>query len=147
MKIKEIMSPDPVCCLPSDTAQAVAQIMCDQNVGAVPVVLDYQTKELIGVITDRDLCCSVLAKGLDPKMTVIQKFVSLDPITCRDGENVEKCERVMQEYQIRRVPIVDGERQVIGIISQADIALRDKSEKTAKTVAEISKPIRPSMVA
>jgi CBS-domain-containing membrane protein len=71
----------------------------------------------------------------------------LDPITCRDGENVEKCERVMQEYQIRRVPIVDGERQVIGIISQADIALRDKSEKTAKTVAEISKPIRPSMVA
>jgi CBS-domain-containing membrane protein len=53
----------------------------------------------------------------------------------------------MQEYQIRRVPIVDGERQVIGIISQADIALRDKSEKTAKTVAEISKPIRPSMVA
>ena len=67
MKIKEIMSPDPVCCLPSDTAQAVAQIMCDQNVGAVPVVLDYQTKELIGVITDRDLCCSVVARGLDPK--------------------------------------------------------------------------------
>lgn len=147
MKIKEIMSSDPVCCLPNDTAQAVAQIMCDRNIGSVPVVLDHQTREIVGVITDRDLCCSVIAKGLDPKTTVIQKFVTLDPITCRDGENVEKCERVMQEYQIRRVPIVDGDRRVLGIVSQADIALRDKSEKTAKTVAEISKPAMPSMAA
>ena len=147
MKIKEIMSSDPVCCLPSDSAQAVAQIMCDRNIGSVPVVLDHQSREIIGIITDRDLCCSVIAKGLDPKTIFIQKFVSLDPVTCRDGENVDKCEHIMQEYKIRRVPVVDSTRHVIGIVSQADIALKDRSERISKTVTEISKPVTPSIAA
>src|SRR5882724_6626465 len=112
MKIDEIMSPNPVCCLPSDSAQKVAQIMCDRNIGSVPVVLDHQSNEIVGVITDRDLCCSVIASGFDPKTTPIQKFVTLDPVTCRDGENIDKCEHAMQEHKVRRVPIVDGERQV-----------------------------------
>ena len=145
MKINEIMSPNPVCCLPSDSAQKVAQIMCDRNIGSVPVVLDHQSNEIVGVITDRDLCCSVNASGLDPKTTPIQKFVTLDPVTCRDGENIDKCEHAMQEHKVRRVPIVDGERQVIGIVSQADIALKDRPEKVSRTVAEISRPAMPSM--
>ena len=139
MKIKEAMSANPVCCVPSDTAQVVAKIMCKHNIGSVPVVIDQQSRELVGVITDRDLCCSVIASGLDPKTTTIQKFVSLDPVTCRDGENLDKCERAMQEHQIRRIPIVDSENRVIGIVAQADLALKDKPEKVSKTVAEISK--------
>jgi CBS domain-containing protein len=105
----------------------------------VPIVIDQQSRELVGVITDRDLCCSVIASGLDPKTTTIQKFVSLDPVTCRDGENLDKCERAMQEHQIRRIPIVDSENRLIGIVAQADLALKDKPEKVSKTVAEISK--------
>jgi len=147
VKIKEVMSPNPVCCVPGDTAQAVAAIMCEYKIGSVPVVIDQQSRELVGVITDRDLCCSIVASGFDPKTTPIQKFITLDPLTCRDGENLDKCERVMQEYQIRRVPIVDGENRVIGVVAQADLALRDKPEKVSKTVAEISKPISPSMAA
>ena len=147
MKIKEVMSPNPVCCTPSDSAQMVARIMRDGNIGSIPVVIDQQSRELVGVITDRDLCCSIVADGLDPKMTPIQKFISLDPVTCRDGENVEKCERAMQEHQIRRIPIVDSDNRVIGIVAQADLALRDKPEKVSKTVAEISKPSRPSVAA
>src|SRR6266566_3009082 len=115
MKIKEIMSPDPVCCVPGDSAQTVARIMCEHDIGSIPVVISQQSRELVGVITDRDLCCSIVVDGLDPKTTPIQKFVSLDPISCRDAENVEKCENAMQEHQIRRVPIVDGENRVIGI--------------------------------
>src|SRR5438132_6645331 len=141
MKIKEVMSPNPVCCTPGDSAQMVARIMRDGNIGSVPVVIDQQSRELVGVITDRDLCCSIVADGLDPKTTPIQKFISLDPVTCRDGENVEKCERAMQEHQIRRIPIVDSDNRVI---AQADLALRDK---VSKTVAEISKPSRPSVAA
>jgi CBS domain-containing protein len=121
--------------------------MCEHRIGSVPVVIDQQSRELIGVITDRDLCCSIIAAGLDPKTTPIQKFITLDPLTCRDGENLDNCERVMQKYQIRRVPIVDGENRVIGIIAQADLALRDKPEKVSKTVAEISKSAMPSMAA
>ncbi len=56
------------------------------------------------MITDRDLCCSVIANGLDPKDTTIKRFISPNPVTCRDGENVEKCERAMQEHQLRRIP-------------------------------------------
>jgi CBS-domain-containing membrane protein len=89
----------------------------------------------------------VIADRLDPYRTPIGKFVSPDPVACRDGENVEKCERAMQEHQIRRIPIVDEKNRVIGIVAQADLALKDQPEKVWKTVAEISKPSQeaPSM--
>jgi len=140
MKVREAMTTDPVCCLPTDTAQRVATILRDHRIGSVPVVADMYSRKLIGVITDRDLCCSILAEGLDPKHTSIDKFMSPTPVTCRDGENLEKCERSMQEHQVRRIPIVDGEDRCVGILSQADLALKDKPERVAKTVAEISKP-------
>jgi CBS domain-containing protein len=147
VKIKEVMSSNPTCGLPSDTAQHVAKLMCEYNVGSMPVVVDSQSHKLVGMITDRDLCCSVVTKGLDPKSTPIEKFISPNPVTCRDGENIERCERAMQEHQIRRIPIVDSEDRVIGIVSQADMALRDKPERVSKTVTAISKPQRPAMAA
>jgi CBS domain-containing protein len=147
MKIKEIMSTNPVCCVPTDTAQQVAKIMCERNIGSVPVVIDQESRKLVGMITDRDLCCSVVAAGLDPKSVQIAKFISMEVVACRDGENADKCEKAMQEHQVRRIPVVDGEDRVIGVVSQADIALKDKPEKISKTVAEISKPARPSIAA
>ena len=147
MKIREVMSPNPVCCLPTDSAQRVARIMCDHNIGSLPVVMDQESRKLVGVITDRDLCCSVVAEGLDPKTTTNEKFMTLNPVTCREEEDVENCERLMQEHQIRRIPIVDAEGGVIGIVAQADVALKDKPERVSKTVAEISKPAEPSVAA
>jgi CBS domain-containing protein len=147
MKVKEVMSVKPACCTPNDTAQNVAKMMCDLNVGSIPVVADHQSRSLIGMITDRDLCCRVLAHGLDGKSTPIQEFITHNPAICRDGENVEKCERLMQEHQVRRIPVVDKENHVIGIVAQADLALKDKPERVHKTVAEISKNTRPSIAA
>lgn len=147
MKMREMMTQNPVCCVPNDSAQRVARIMCDQNVGSIPVVMDQDSRKLVGVITDRDLCCSVVANGLDPKATPIEKFMTLNPVTCREGENVENCERLMQEHQIRRIPIVDADDRVIGIVAQADLALKDKPERVSKTVAEISKGTEPSAAA
>jgi len=147
MKIREVMSTNPVCCLPGDSAQRVARILCDHNIGSIPVVMDQDSRKLVGVITDRDLCCSVIADGLDPKATAIEKFMTLNPVTCREGENVENCERLMQEHQVRRIPIVDPEDRVIGIVAQADVALKDKPERVSKTVAEISKNPEPSIAA
>ena len=147
MKVKEIMSVNPACCTPDDSAQNVAKMMCDLNVGSIPVVADHQSRSLIGIITDRDLCCRVLAHGLDGKSTPIQEFITYNPAICRDGENVGNCERLMQEHQVRRIPVVDKENQVIGIVAQADLALKDKPERVHKTVAEISKNTRPSIAA
>ena len=147
MKIREIMSRDPACCVLSDSAQTVAKILCDRNIGSMPVLADQQSRKLVGMITDRDLCCSVIAQGLDPKTTNIEKLISLAPFTCRDGENIETCERLMQEHQVRRVPIVDAEDRIIGIVSQADLALHDKADRVLKTVAAISKASQPSIAA
>jgi CBS domain-containing protein len=147
MKIKEVMSTNPACCTTNDTAQNVAKKMCDLNVGSIPVVIDHQSRALVGMITDRDLCCRVLAHGLDPQSTRIQEFVTYNPATCRDGENVDQCERLMQEHQVRRIPVVNKDNQVIGIVAQADLALRDKAEKVHKTVAEISKNTQPTIMA
>jgi len=147
VKIREIMSRDPACCVLSDSAQTVAKILCDRNIGSMPVLADQQSRKLVGMITDRDLCCSVIAQGLDPKTTQIEKLISFPPMSCRDGENIETCERLMQEHQVRRVPIVDAEDRVIGIVSQADLALHDKAERVSKTVAEISKTSQPSIAA
>jgi CBS domain-containing protein len=147
MKVKELMSVNPACCTPHDTAQNVAKMMCDLNVGSIPVVVDHQFRSLVGMITDRDVCCRVLADGLDARSTRIQKFGTYNPVVCRDGENVEQCERLMQEHQVRRIPVVDRDNHVIGIVAQADLALKDKPERVHKTVAEISKTTRPSIVA
>jgi len=147
MKIREIMSCDPASCVLSDSAQMVAKTLCHRNIGSMPVMADQQSRQLVGMITDRDLCCSLIAQGMNPKTTPIEKFITLAPFTCRDGENVETCERLMQEHQVRRIPIVDAEGRVIGIVSQADLALKDKPERVSKTVAEISKASRPSIAA
>ncbi len=142
MKVREVMSRNPACCTPKDSAQTVAKIMRDRSVGAVPVVADEQSRTLIGIITDRDFCCSIVANGLDPKATTIQQFISANPISCRDGENIERCERLMQDHQVRRVPVVDDKGSVIGIVSQADLALHDKPERVSRTIAEISRSSR-----
>jgi CBS domain-containing protein len=147
MKVKEVMSTNPACCTPDETVQNVAKKMCDLNVGSIPVVTDHESRSLLGMITDRDLCCRVLAHGLDAKSTRIQEFVTYNPAVCRDGENVEQCERLMQEHQVRRIPVVDRENHVIGIVAQADLALKDRPERVIKTVTEISKNTQPSIMA
>jgi CBS domain-containing protein len=140
VKLREIMSANPVCCLTTDTAEQVAKLMCDRNIGAMPVVADRQSRKASGMITDRDLCCSVVAQGLDPKKTLIERFITHPAHTCRDSENLEACERLMQEHQIRRILVVDSNDSVIGIVSQADIALKDKPDRVQRTVAQISRP-------
>ena len=141
MKVRDVMTPNPVCCEPTDSAQSVAAHLRDHNVGSMPVVSDKQSGVLVGMITDRDLCLAVIAGGQDPKSTTIDKIFTRDTVTCRDGENVDKCERAMQEHQIRRIPVVDGAGKCIGIVAQADLALKEKQpEKVSKTVNEISKP-------
>jgi signal-transduction protein with cAMP-binding, CBS, and nucleotidyltransferase domain len=79
MKVRELMTPNAICCLPTDTAESVAKRMLQRNVGSLPVVTDQDSRELLGIITDRDLCCSNVALGLDPKITLIEKFVRPNP--------------------------------------------------------------------
>jgi CBS domain-containing protein len=147
MKARDAMTPNPVCCLTTDSAQTVAGLLRKHNVGSIPVVTDHDSRKLIGIITDRDLCCSVVADGVDSPSTPIENFISRNPAACGEGENLDRCERLMRERQVRRIPIVDGDGHVIGIVSQADLALKDKPENVAKMLTEVSKPQSSATVA
>jgi CBS domain-containing protein len=140
MRVREVMTQNPVCCLPADVAQKVAQTLRDEEIGSMPVVSDRESKRLEGIITDRDLCCSIVAEGLDPKYTTIAAYVTRNPVTCRAEQSLDSCAKLMQVHQIRRILVVDQDARCIGILAQADLARLEESDKVQRTVAEISKP-------
>lgn len=139
MKVKDVMTENPVCCVSSHSAKTVAGVLRDEDIGSVPVVTDKSSMKLEGIITDRDLCCKVLAEGLDPN-TSISGFISRNPVTCRQEDDIEDCERAMQEHQVRRIPVVNDTGACIGVVAQADLALMEQPERVHETVAEISSP-------
>ena len=147
MKVQEVMTQHPVCCRPTDTAQMVAQVLRDEHIGSMPVVSDGKGKRLEGMITDRDLCCGIMAAGEDPRTTQIAAYVSRKLVTCRAEQSLDSCERLMQMHQVRRILIVDQDMRCVGIISQADLARSEESGKLHRTTAEISKPSRTIAIA
>ncbi len=138
-EVQDVMSKNPVCCTADQAVQEVAKALRDQNIGSVPVVADLQSRRLQGVVTDRDLCCTVIADGKDPKTTKVSESMSRNPVACNPQDSLEECLKLMQQHKIRRVPIVDEQNRVIGIIAQADVSVAAEPEKVHKTIAEISK--------
>lgn len=142
MLVKEIMSRDVVWCTPSDTAQAAAKMMKDRGVGALPVVSDAVGRKLEGIVTDRDLCCAVVAGAKLAEATRIADVMTRNPVTCTSENTLEDCESLMQKHQVRRIPVIDAQGRCIGMVAQADIALHAPEGVVAKTLAEISKSLR-----
>ncbi len=140
-KCKDVMTQDPVCCLPTDTVSKAAQLMKDENVGSIPVIEDVQTMKLIGIVTDRDLALQVVAPKRDASTTLVEDVMTYEVITCRAGDDVQKAVDAMAQHQLRRMPVIDSDQRIVGIISQADVATRvEKSEEIAEMVKEISQP-------
>jgi len=143
MLVNQLMSREVVCCTPWDTAQTAAKLMKAHGVGAIPVVLDRTDALLEGIVTDRDLCCSVVARAKKANAIQIAELMTRVPVTCEPDDTLEFCEELMQENQVRRIPVVDKRGRCIGIVAQADMALHALPTQVAKTVAEISKPAKP----
>jgi len=140
-KCSDVMTQDPVCCLPTDTVSKAAQLMKDEDVGSIPVVEDEQTMKLIGIVTDRDLALQVVAPERDAGSTLVEDVMTYEVITCRATDDVQKAVDAMAQHQLRRMPVIDGDHRIVGIISQADVATRvDRSEEIAEMVKEISQP-------
>lgn len=139
MKVSDVMTKRLVCCLKSDTAQAVAELMRVHDIGAVPVVSDLESKWLEGILTDRDLCVRLIAQGKDPRSTQIGTMMTPNPATCNPGDSLDACELVMRDRQVRRLPVVEQGR-CVGMITQADIVLHEIPEKVRHMVAGISVP-------
>ena len=138
-KCNEVMTKNPVCCLPDDMVAKAAQLMQGENIGSIPVIENEQTQKLVGIVTDRDLALKIVAKGHDAKSTKVEAVMTRQVVTCRAGDDLQKALDAMAEHQLRRIPIVDDDNKIVGIIAQADVATRvNQPEKTAAMVKEIS---------
>ena len=138
-KCSEVMTSKPVCCVPEDMVSRAAKLMKVGNIGAIPVVEDEQHRKLVGIVTDRDLALHIVAEGRDPKSTKVGAVMTGNVVTCLADDDLQKALDAMAEKQLRRIPVVDSEHRLVGIIAQADVATRtDQPEKTAELVKEIS---------
>lgn len=138
-KCSEVMTKDPFCCLSNDSVEKAAAIMQRENVGAIPVIDAEHTKKLVGIVTDRDLALKVIAGELDPKSAKVNAVMTHNVVTCRADDDLQKALDAMAEHQLRRIPVVDHDDRIVGIIAQADVATRvNEPDKTAEVVREIS---------
>jgi CBS domain-containing protein len=140
MNCKELMTPNPNVCTPSMTSEAAARIMGQENVGVLPII-DGTSKKLIGIVTDRDLCLGVIAKGKRPTEVTVSECMSTHLLTCGPQDDIQYCEQLMKQHQIRRIVVIDEHGCCMGIISQGDLALYiQRAEEISDTLREVSKP-------
>ena len=139
MKLREIMTPSPTTASPTDTLSHVAELMREEDVGAIPIL---EQDRPVGVITDRDISIHAVAAGIDPTQALVSDHMSTDLVTGRPDMSDREALELMGREQIRRLLIVDDGR-LVGIVAMADFALdSDREEDVEEALEEISEPVR-----
>jgi CBS domain-containing protein len=133
--IQEAMTPNPTTVEPTTTAEEAARIMKSEDVGALPIV---EGDKLVGVITDRDIAIRVVAEGRGADTTV-GEIASKDVVTVDPQQSLEEAARLMAEHQVRRLPVVEEDGRLVGILAQADIAQTGHDSLTGEVVERISR--------
>lgn len=134
-QIRDVMTSNPTTCTPTATVIDAAKVMAREDVGPVPVV---EGDRLVGLVTDRDIIVRAVAEGRDVKSTKVADIASKDLVTVTPDEQLDRALKLMSQHQVRRIPVVEGER-VVGIVSQADVARAADEEQTGEVVQQISK--------
>ena len=141
MKAQDLMTTEPACCTPESTAREAARLMREHDCGCIPVV-EGDSKQLVGVVTDRDIACRCVAEGGGAD-TPVREIMTRDPQSCHPEDDVVAVEQIMMQALIRRVPVVDAKGSCIGMIAQADLALNDEAasdSEIGRVVERISEP-------
>jgi CBS domain-containing protein len=136
MKCSEVMTENPVCCLPSDSVSQAARVMRREHISPVPVVSDERTKEIIGIVTDRDLAIRVVAELRDPNRTTVGDVMTHAIVVCREDDDLSSALAAMDEYQIRRIPVIDHGGRLVGIILEEDVTTRVHGPASAAVLIE-----------
>jgi len=124
MNVKEIMTKNPMTCLPTAKISEVAKMMADHSCGEIPVVKSKEDPELVGVITDRDICCRAIAAGKNPTQVSASEVMSSPVFTITADQDLAKSCKTFSDKEVRRLPVVDKKNHVIGILSLTDLAER-----------------------
>ena len=139
MKVSDIMTENPTCCTAETGLQEVAQMMVDHDCGCIPVVDSENSKMPVGMITDRDICCRVVAQGKNPLDLTAGDAMTSSVVSVKPETDLEECLNLMEQSQIRRIAVVDDNGAVCGIVAQADVAINAGEHETAEVVQEVSR--------
>jgi CBS domain-containing protein len=131
MKVSDLMTTEVRACHPYDLLNRAAQIMWENDCGAVPVV-DSDSK-VIGMLTDRDICMAAYTKGIALVDGSVASVMSRDVCVCKLSDNISAAAEKMRERQIRRLPVIDGDKRLVGILSVSDIARETERLRAAKS--------------
>src|SRR5436309_11916756 len=135
-RIREIMTSNPSTVEPDKTVVDAARIMMREDAGVVPVT---ENGRLTGMVTDRDIAIRVVAEGKDPQSTPVREVASKDLVTIDPEQDLDEALRLMAQHQVRRLPVVEEDGRLVGIVAQADIAQFASEKATGDVVADISK--------
>jgi CBS domain-containing protein len=137
MKLKDVMTTQVEVVRPDASIQEAAEKMRSLDVGALPVCDGQQLK---GMVTDRDITVRATAQGRDPKATPVREVLSPELAYAFEDQDLEDAQRLMQEKQIRRLPILSRDKQLVGIVALADVVAEAGKKDAARTVQAVSKP-------
>jgi CBS domain-containing protein len=133
--ISEVMT-SKVCSIDADKPVAyAAKMMRDEDVGLAPIV---EGKRLVGTLTDRDIAVRVVAEGKDPQTTMVRDVASTDIVTVDPEQDFDEALRLMAQHQVRRLPVVEEDGRLVGVVAQADVARQADDRKTGEVVERIS---------
>ena len=138
MKASEIMKKQVVVCEPNATVEEVCILMEKENVGCVPVIDSAATRRIEGIITDRDIVCRVIARGGSPIHVRAKDCMTTSPITIDADASIAECCRTMEQYKIRRVPVIDRNERCIGIVADADVATHTPKSNAGELLRRVT---------
>lgn len=122
MRVEKIMSHNVTTCAPHDSLEHAASLMWNSDCGCLPVTSSNGSGHIEGVITDRDICMAALFQGRALRDVRVAEAMAKNVLTCRASDEIEVAQRLMQNEQIRRLPVLGNEGELLGILSMADIA-------------------------
>jgi CBS domain-containing protein len=135
--IKEVMTPSPTTVEPDASVVEAARTMRERDTGIVPVV---ENGKLIGTVTDRDIVVRLIAEGRDPGSATVREIASTDLVTVDPQQELDEGLRLMAQHKVRRLPVVEEDGRLVGIVSQADVARQEDDARTGEVVEQISEP-------
>jgi len=133
--VGDVMTSNPTTVQPTASVQEAARCMRDEDVGIVPIT---EGDRLVGTVTDRDIAMRVVAEGKDPQSTTAADIASKNLVTVDPQQPLEEALRLMAQHQVRRLPVVEEDGKLAGILAQADIAQLGHDARTGEVVQQIS---------
>jgi CBS domain-containing protein len=136
-KVRDVMSTRPRAVTSDTPVTQVAELMEAEDVGSIPVL---EGEQLTAIVTDRDIVVRAVAKGKDPRGMPVREVFTTEIVTIGPDQDLSDALQLMAANQVRRLPVVDEENRLVGVVSQADVALEAKEKSVGEMVEEISRP-------